>query len=164
MALRYISESHLPDFFFQQRSLAPHWLYLCKVDQWEWKFAYLFETTWKSWQKCCLQWNHGSYITDLASVNTICSATGNFTQRPYSEWGNDHNQMIAIKWSGISCYGRYFPYSWTNCGMKIQPMRRKIPVSVHTSWPVQDCSVSRWRPQKVDKRMVLEHTHGLFIT
>ncbi len=26
------------------------------------------------------------------------------------------------------------------------------------------CSVSRWRPQKVDKRMVLEHTHGLFIT
>ncbi len=28
----------------------------------------------------------------------------------------------------------------------------------------QYCSVSRWRPQKVDKRMVLEHTHGLFIT
>ncbi len=28
----------------------------------------------------------------------------------------------------------------------------------------QKCSVSRWRPQKVDKRMVLEHTHGLFIT
>ncbi len=27
----------------------------------------------------------------------------------------------------------------------------------------QSCSVSRWRPQKVDKRMVLEHTHGLFI-
>ncbi len=27
-----------------------------------------------------------------------------------------------------------------------------------------NCSVSRWRPQKVDKRMVLEHTHGLFIT
>jgi hypothetical protein len=26
------------------------------------------------------------------------------------------------------------------------------------------CSVSRWRPQKVDKCMVLEHTHGLFIT
>ncbi len=26
------------------------------------------------------------------------------------------------------------------------------------------CSVSRWRPQKVDKRMVLEHTHGFFIT
>jgi hypothetical protein len=26
------------------------------------------------------------------------------------------------------------------------------------------CSVSRWRPQKVDKRMVLEYTHGLFIT
>jgi hypothetical protein len=23
---------------------------------------------------------------------------------------------------------------------------------------------SRWRPQKVDKRMVLEYTHGLFIT
>ncbi len=26
------------------------------------------------------------------------------------------------------------------------------------------CSWSRRRPQKVDKRMVLEHTHGLFIT
>ncbi len=26
-----------------------------------------------------------------------------------------------------------------------------------------DCSVSQWRPQKVDKRMVLEHTHCLFI-
>ncbi len=26
------------------------------------------------------------------------------------------------------------------------------------------CSLSRWRPQKVDKRMVLEYTHGLFIT
>ncbi len=26
------------------------------------------------------------------------------------------------------------------------------------------CSVSRWRPHKVDKRMVLEYTHGLFIT
>ncbi len=26
------------------------------------------------------------------------------------------------------------------------------------------CSVSRWRPQKVDKRMVLVYTHGLFIT
>ncbi len=29
---------------------------------------------------------------------------------------------------------------------------------------VEDCSVSRWRPHKVDKRMVLEYTHGLFIT
>ncbi len=28
----------------------------------------------------------------------------------------------------------------------------------------KDCSWSRRRPQKVDKRMVLEHTHGLFIT
>jgi hypothetical protein len=26
------------------------------------------------------------------------------------------------------------------------------------------CSVSRWRLHKVDKRMVLEYTHGLFIT
>ncbi len=29
---------------------------------------------------------------------------------------------------------------------------------------VHKCSWSRQRPQKVDKRMVLEHTHGLFIT
>ncbi len=29
---------------------------------------------------------------------------------------------------------------------------------------VKTCSLSRWRPQKVDKRMVLEYTHGLFIT
>ncbi len=32
------------------------------------------------------------------------------------------------------------------------------------NWTIIYCSVSRWRPQKVDKRMVLEHTHGLFIT
>jgi hypothetical protein len=31
-------------------------------------------------------------------------------------------------------------------------------------WLDDNCSVSRWRPQKVDKRMVLKHTHGLFIT
>ncbi len=32
-------------------------------------------------------------------------------------------------------------------------------------YPLQyTCSVSRWRPHKVDKRMVLEYTHGLFIT
>jgi hypothetical protein len=28
----------------------------------------------------------------------------------------------------------------------------------------EECSVSWWRPHKVDKRMVLEYTHGLFIT
>jgi hypothetical protein len=27
-----------------------------------------------------------------------------------------------------------------------------------------NCSVSRWRPQKVDKRMYLDYTQGLFIT
>jgi hypothetical protein len=32
------------------------------------------------------------------------------------------------------------------------------------SWKSAMCSVSRWRPHKVDKRMVLEYTHGLFIT
>ncbi len=29
---------------------------------------------------------------------------------------------------------------------------------------LHQCSVSRWRPHKVDKCMVLEYTHGLFIT
>jgi hypothetical protein len=33
-----------------------------------------------------------------------------------------------------------------------------------TMSPIADCSVSRWRPHKVDKRMVREYTHGLFIT
>jgi hypothetical protein len=38
-------------------------------------------------------------------------------------------------------------------------------VSVLPKWYQENyCSVSRWRPQKVDKRMVLEYTHGLFIT
>jgi hypothetical protein len=36
------------------------------------------------------------------------------------------------------------------------------PILVDTPNPY--CSVSRWRPQKVDKCMVLEYTHGLFIT
>jgi hypothetical protein len=46
-----------------------------------------------------------------------------------------------------------------------------VPAEEFTSHPTLlvsgghvKCSVSRWRPQKVDKRMVLEHTHGLFIT
>jgi hypothetical protein len=39
--------------------------------------------------------------------------------------------------------------------------------SVLAIWMFVDhryCSVSRWRLHKVDKRMVLEYTHGLFIT
>ncbi len=35
----------------------------------------------------------------------------------------------------------------------------KIPNIIYNN-----CSVSRWRPHEVDKRMVLVHTHGLFIT
>ncbi len=36
--------------------------------------------------------------------------------------------------------------------------------TVAKKYVLRMCSVSRWRPQKVDKRMVLEYTHGLFIT
>jgi hypothetical protein len=41
-----------------------------------------------------------------------------------------------------------------------------LPLYLATPVPLYlfTCSVSRWRPQKVDKRMVLEYTHGLFIT
>jgi hypothetical protein len=38
------------------------------------------------------------------------------------------------------------------------------PTAFMSSIYCLNCSVSRWRPQKVDKRMVLEYTHGLFIT
>jgi hypothetical protein len=31
---------------------------------------------------------------------------------------------------------------------------------VGKKWNDATCSVSRWRPQKVDKRMVLVYTHG----
>jgi hypothetical protein len=49
----------------------------------------------------------------------------------------------------------------------ILPTFSVLPLSFSpTSLPFQHslCSLSRWRPQKVDKRMVLEYTHGLFIT
>ncbi len=54
---------------------------------------------------------------------------------------------------------------------RVSKLRFKGPFNYHPNetaveaarWG-QRCSVSRWRPQKVDKRMVLEHTHGLFIT
>jgi hypothetical protein len=48
--------------------------------------------------------------------------------------------MITIKWSRSNDPGflaRYFPYSCTNCGMKTQPIRKKIPVIVPPSLPVQ---------------------------
>jgi hypothetical protein len=37
-------------------------------------------------------------------------------------------------------------------------------LEIYKPFLLRSCSVSRWRPQKVDKRMVLEYTHGLFIT
>jgi hypothetical protein len=48
--------------------------------------------------------------------------------------------------------------SLINIGGNMGVCKQKIYVSKF------DCSVSRWRPQKVDKPMVLEYTHGLFIT
>jgi hypothetical protein len=54
-------------------------------------------------------------------------------QRPYSEWGNYHNQMVKINWSGFSYWN--FPYSQTICSMRTQPIRRKIQIpveNVHT--------------------------------
>ncbi len=63
------------------------------------------------------------------------------------------------------------PYS---CGHVMSPMlcEAKPALGCNLAFPMQNwlfkidehCSVSRWRPQKVDKRMVLEYTHGLFIT
>ncbi len=51
-----------------------------------------------------------------------------------------------IPWSGMQTFARIFDLKGS------------------VSLTIMNCSVSRWRPQKVDKRMVLEYTHGLFIT
>ncbi len=41
---------------------------------------------------------------------------------------------------------------------------RDVMYPIEAIFKYTKCSVSRWRPHKVDKRMVLEYTHGLFIT
>jgi hypothetical protein len=42
-------------------------------------------------------------------------------------------------------------------------LKKLLNVCIFSGWRFSG-SVSRWRPQKVDKRMALEYTHGLFIT
>ncbi len=67
-----------------------------------------------------------------------------------SAWGRiQSEEMITIKWSYLNdpeFLVRHFSYSWTNCGMKIQPMSKKIPVSVHSSSPIQGTTVNRSNP------------------
>ncbi len=52
----------------------------------------------------------------------------------------------------------------SNLNSHFQKMSLKGPSRQIRSALKRYCSVSRWRTQKVDKRMVLDHTHGLFIT
>jgi hypothetical protein len=62
----------------------------------------------------------------------------------------------------VLCWGILFSFTVVEAGEHSTSSRK---LRNEYSLPlVQYCSVSRWRPQKVDKRMVLEHTHGLFIT
>jgi hypothetical protein len=49
-------------------------------------------------------WNH--YFVKMSSSTWCCTVflfyVFDSQQRPYSEWGNYHDQMVAINWSGIS--------------------------------------------------------------
>ena len=40
--------------------------------------------------------------------------------------------------------------------MKIQPMRKKTPVSVHTSWPVQGMTAKRSSPFNLVSRFIAD--------
>jgi hypothetical protein len=60
---------------------------------------------------------------------------------------------------------------YANSGIFVETINPLLTPSLTQAYPKHtpclvhaECSVSQWRPQKVDKRMVLEHTHGLFIT
>ncbi len=84
-------------------------------------------------------------------VNVICLCSG----RGREEKGGNGDWVRGLKmgkWALIMGPARAEVRS---CVQRVTiPSKRVIP----------NCSVSRRRPQKVDKRMVLEHTHGLFIT
>jgi hypothetical protein len=54
-------------------------------------------------------------------------------QRPYSEWGNDHDQMITIKRSVFM----------SKLLREIQLMRKKIPASINSRWPMQG-TTAKW--------------------
>ncbi len=121
MDLRYISESHLPDFFFNKDHLLPiGCTVLVESGPMRVKICLSFRDEVKIMTKMLPSTKSRilHYRLSVCEYNlSVCSATGNFTQRPYSEWGNDHIEMIAIKWSGISCYGRYFPV-WNSTNEK----------------------------------------------
>ncbi len=42
-------------------------------------------------------------LWSVISVMTTFSSWFSSCLRPYSEWENDHDHMVAINWSGISC-------------------------------------------------------------
>jgi hypothetical protein len=69
------------------------------------------------------------------------------------------------------CHPRMGPTSWVVTLMLLDCMggggwlgENRTQDRTPTVQQRASCSWSRRRPQKVDKRMVLEHTHGLFIT
>jgi hypothetical protein len=67
-----------------------------------------------------------------------------------TSYEDDMLPFVLYKIFNVLCYSTSAQF--------LRSCRRVLVVSHYS------CSVSRWRPQKVDKRMVLEHTHGLFIT
>jgi hypothetical protein len=84
-------------------------------------------------------------------------------------WGQlydvDANHLLMfliIIWLEQPCYSGQVMWGWGySCNVETNFVRMR-PI---THWGgICHCSVSRWRPHKVDKRMVLEYTHGLFIT
>ncbi len=101
-------------------------------------------------------------LTNLTSAPLLlqCSkSTFVFVNAPPSPFGCAVSKSITYKTSrpdpsattGVSCnlvdVGDYYA-AWVGGRSQLE----------------QDCSVSRGRPFQEDKRMVLEHTHGLFIT
>ncbi len=65
-------------------------------------------------------------------------------------------RSLAAPMKHWCCYSFYVIF--------VCPVAVKARLASELSPRDSTCSWSRRRPQKVDKRMVLEHTHGLFIT
>jgi hypothetical protein len=84
----------------------------------------------------------------------------------YYRWAPTHEFAVAKKAVNL-CNSNFI--KWCK-GLKDQFVSRLCFLSngsifwSETLRYFPNCSWSRRRPQKVDKRMVLEHTHGLFIT
>ncbi len=105
------------------------------TELWLQHFPRKFANYWWIWAQ--ISSNLCTYCTHLAGffkddMSPWVLPSIHIQRRHYSEWGTDHDQMVVIKWSRISC--QIFSVFMNKLRHEI---RKKIPVIVHLSWLVQ---------------------------